>query len=261
MWHVLDAGFWRDFFTGAKWTDALLVLFTLGLVLVGRKQAKILSKQTEIADRTRAIAFAALGRPYILINTVSHNQGEWTAGERHLTFRFDFRNHGNTPGIIRGVYADVFLSEGPEQESEAVTWPARRFPAPSVATLSRMPGREPFTSLPRATRDRPAEPGGASVLTSNSPGDFYSQTADLIYPSGSGARPLIGRQPGETWRYTEEKPRPDPNARKCTAPVWLIGMIIYESMLGETHHTSFCYRGGGMRAAEEMYGKPYNERT
>ena len=62
-------------------------------------------------------------------------------------------------------------------------------------------------------------------------------------------------------RLNPDPSPPTPEARECAADAWLVGVIVYENILGGLHHTSFCYRAIGDGAAHEMYGKLYNERT
>ena len=261
MWDIFSAGFWpKDFFTGAKWTDVLLTLFTLGLVLVGWRQAKISKKQTEIANQTRDIAVAGLGRPYIMVNTVSHNHGDWRAGQRQLTFQFDFRNFGSVPGIIKGVYAEVLLSDGLSDDSTEAQWPAKRFPDARAVQVYAMPGRAPTCSFPAARVDRRHESENSWILRADATSGFFGQDMQLHYPSARSPNYLFKKD--FSARPLEPEPAPpDPDARKCAAFSWLLGTVIYENILGGLHYTAFCYRGGGGGTANEIYDEPYNKRT
>jgi hypothetical protein len=260
LWDVFSSGFWpKDFFTGAKWTDVLLTVFTFGLVLVGRKQASVSVLQAKIAAETREIAKISLGRPYILIDTVSHNYYEWRDGARNLTFTFNFRNYGNVPGIIRDVSAEILLSDGITEDERDVIWPATPFPDPNMVRLYMMPGREPYSRFPDALGDRQTGPGNTRVLAHDASSGSFSQNINLRYPSWHSPGSILGRNPNA--RPINPKLMPDPDARKCNARAWLLGTIIYENILGGVHHTNFCYRAKGDSGATEMYGKPYNERS
>lgn len=126
MWHVFSADFWpKHFFVGAKWTDALLVLFTFALVVVGwkqvaisRKQAHIANQALETADRSRGIALAALGRPYVFFEFVSHNTGSTGWAYPWLIGRIDY---AEPFGIsLKTVFTLMGRGDGTAQEdSEA----------------------------------------------------------------------------------------------------------------------------------------------
>ena len=246
MWDLFSASFWpKDFFSGAKWTDVLLTFFTLGLVLVGYAQAKVLRRQTKIAKETRDIALEGLGRPYVFFEFISHNLDSWREGEVEMSFTFRIKNFGISPAVIEGIFGYAFFSRGrgflDDEESNVV----REFPdANSVACAMVASGEvrdagddrkewkhgRPLT-LPSQGESRALK---VSVATAPIGKPDWDDHAAYLYAATKGGFPV--------------------------AP-WLIARVQYENFAGVPYLTAICLRGHGGGEATEEYGHTYNQRT
>jgi hypothetical protein len=240
---------WTSLFPETRLTDALLTLFTFGQVWVGLRQARILRQQARIAEETREIAFAALGRPYVFFECVSHSLEDWRSGKDYLRFIFRFANHGTSPAIAKDIIAYVFLSYGPGRENRSGTSIIKEFPRPEELTtflrwgfnVSVKLGEGDEWSDWKRGKQLNIPPGGTSVLFS----------ATLSYEP---IRPPKDRWPH--WRRIYEE-----TADSGLVCPWLSGRIEYMDAFGRWHWTAFTLRGHADGSAIEEGDPPYNERT
>ena len=82
---------------------------------------------------------ASLARPWLIIESATHNEGIWRNSADTLKAHFTIGNYGNAPAFVYFIHAGLFISPGPEM-NEAFPfrpWPKtiKRFPQEHELTL------------------------------------------------------------------------------------------------------------------------------
>jgi len=259
-----------DFWSGFKVTDLVTAVAACLAAAFAFLQWRVYIRQADIAQGTREIAYSALDRPYMLIEEAIHNRNEWRDGAGQLFFRFRVQNYGNGPGIIREIRAGVFLSTGLGDPQTVNRFPAIAFPEASwLAGL--LIGKVPVTVDPETRHSPFGRAVGTIVLAPGATSPLLGQSADMTYrppPPPLHHWHTSSRQDGTYKRLTpdgdavDEYPDFQEVRQRCgSMPVWLVGELVYEGILGRKHYTRFCFRGGHDSSAVEEYGPPYNQRT
>ena len=237
------AGAWAS---DIKWTDNAIAVFAFGQVWIGLRQAIIARRQTEIADQTREIAVAALGRPYVFFLFVSHNLEEWRAGKDQLRFVFRLVNHGNSVAMIRRIYGYVALSsrEGRvEKELKLI----QHFPERDKLLLTIGPWGNVFHA---SDGGKLLEPWRDERQLFLKPGETSANLASqLPFPPLDASGSEIEREVHEL------------TGRDGPLSPWLFGHVSYQAPLGTYHHTNFCIYGLSDGRFGEHEEAPYTERT
>lgn len=238
-------------------SSAVQAFFAVVLVLFTLVQLRVARVQTDIAEQTRKIAIAALGRPYVFLEFVSHNFEEWRTGKDWLYFNFRFTNQGTTPAVVEFVNAKTILSYGPINQDED------RGNLVKDGIVKPFPPKDGFrhhVSRDAIVHFAPTEKGGelqdwqsASTLVLKA-GETSRQFQTMLPRPALGARPGIAAS--EDQILLHELTGED-------GPIypWLVGNITYRSPLGTQHYTSFCIYGRSNGSASEWPEEPYNERT
>lgn len=236
--------------------------FALILTIFTVMQIYFIRQQTRIQRETREIAIAALGRPYIFFEFVSHSFEEWRNGKSQLGFVFRLTNYGTSPAVVHSVIARAFLSKGPETRDEGKGASIHAFPDKSNVKqfILESPGvlvarqgdisfpmdveniralrQQPFSILPRASSELYGAPVHVFKLTRTHQDD------------------------GRRWyeAYLAKVTSDDAPVHDQVRP-WLIGQVIYEDIYGRRLHTSFCVHAEYDGSVTAQGSAPYNERT
>lgn len=248
----MGADWFRDFWAALwasdiKWTDLAIVVFTFGQVWVGMRQAAIARRQTEIADETRQIAVAALGRPYILVEGVPHDGRIWRHKDNLLVFTFRLMNYGAGPAIIDEVRGSALFSK---RRKPGTVQFIGQYLLPEPGDLKHSWGHPP---LVLAEGEAPPQ----SKYRFRAEGKGLKTT--LVIPPGNSS-PIMAacRITKEGADVTDDKG--DLLNGEFVEP-WLLGRVAYRTVYNTLYYTQFCWCGGGSGQVTETYGPPYNERT
>jgi hypothetical protein len=192
---------------------------------------------------------AGLSRPYIFIESVSHNFSEWRSGNEQLRFVFHLVNHGTGPAIIKTIFAYATLSHGPGSERENEPTP-RPFPEKDRLLQTICPPWGMVFMCPADESRRP-EKVKSFVLPAGETSQRFKSV--VPFPPLEMDESVLGWQ---MMRKMYEMTAPD-------GPVspWLFIHIYYETPFGTGHITNFCALGfssGGILEYEEA---PYSDRT
>lgn len=254
-WRLPEA--WEPFFNGLKFTDAITASAAAFAVVVAYLQLRILRQHSAIMARTRDIAVAALGRPYVFVEFISHNMEEWRAGRDRLRFDFRFTNHGAAPAVIEFIHAKAMLSYGPYSRHEDVGdlvkhGYVRPFP-PKEGLLRHISwnAQVGYASDEPGGQAEGWEKGSPLVIKAGETSRTFQATLPL--PALKTAKSQIG------WQVTRRL-REATDASGSVSP-WLIGSITYQSPFGAQHWTNFCLRARSDGTAAGYDEHPYAERT
>lgn len=243
-----------------KWTDIAIVVFTFGQVWIGIRQTRISRRQTEIASSTREISVAALGRPYIFFEFISHNFDGWRKGDGFLRFYSKFVNYGSTPGVVEFLHAKVFLSYGPHYKFEVddnllgysiiKPFPRKKDYADNISVDAQVYLAPSAISTGTGKLEVEWKIASACVLRAGEDSATYQQ----ILP-----RPRMEKNDGGTAQSTESTLLKLTEEQGPVRP-WLVGSIVYKSVFNIQYRTNFCVYGSHDGTASEWEEEPYTKR-
>jgi hypothetical protein len=260
-----------------KSTFLSILLNALMLVVLGF-QAVIFQKQAGISNRQRELmegqleaaknaanaaqtaanaALAALDRPWLSVEVLTHNFATWERGGKALTVDFKIRNYGKAPAFLKSIKVALFLSDPADnaQDSESIKSQIEivRFPAESeldnfITARSKAPSRD--MNAPRREKSL----AGGIVLP------IFPATVGfdvpIILPSDIAT---------ETYFATMEPLHRTSNdvvlPIEALAALYLVGRIVYDGPTStESEMITFCYRALRFGTFESHKVGPYNER-
>lgn len=247
-----------------SWSSVVQAVFAVVLAVCTIFQIIILFQQTKILKETKEISIAALGRPYLFFEFLSHNLEEWRQGKDWLHFNFQFTNHGVRPAVIRYAHSLAILSQGRyPRDLDAETFQLiKGTPVDSGNAVWKFPRgtKEFFLMVSHKTQselihhggaDTGEKGGGALVLRGGETSRVFR--AMVPYPALKTSEHDIGWQVHRRmFKLTENA---DP-----VAP-WLLGSIDYEDTFGGLYHTNFCVHSRADGTAVALSEHPYTERT
>ncbi len=236
--------------------------FALILLLVAARQAAIAKRQTEISNESREIALAALGRPHLFGEMISHNLEDWRNGTGYPYVRFRLVNHGTGPAIIADAKTHAFLSRGKQfwkESDEAESNYIKKFPEPNELDFFRTYSGAHALIAHHELNGSVAYERGPEI-----------QWKDFVVPAGKDtgllSSQIVCGSPIDQHNLRSGKESVYSFMYSATGPEggvqpWLLVMVFYLDTLGNTYVTNFC-GFGDKNGCMSTYGEaPYNHRT
>lgn len=260
-------GNWQKI-TGWITAGAALASFAVSgaLLFVGIATLRVYRTQAEIMRDTREVAVAALGRPYVFFEFVSHNFDEWREGKANLWFTFRLANYGTAPAVIHLVAAYAFLSrglsarEGDEETNVIKAFPtSEELPASIAYSSSVYVRKEGFegTDVKISYENVKEIDMGVFIIKPKQPSKLYGTAVPTSPLTKSEYSGMLDQHEA----YLYEVTSPNATFNKGWVSPWLVGRVVYEDTFGNSYYTSFCVRAYHDGSASAQGSPPYNERT
>jgi hypothetical protein len=231
---------------------AMLTAFTAVLATVAIIQIYFLTKSdentriaAEAAKTSAEAALAALDRPWLFVDTATHNKQAWASCNDELFAKIKISNYGKAPAFVNVVKAVLFLGLTPLKAKDFPVHPLPEdiqiFPNESeLRGFIGKHGRQAFID-----DDSPDKTEG----TINKPLTW----AVAIAPNGD-SKSFYFKGPKKLTSFVKGIPI------QMTCGLYLIGWAIYYLPGNEAEVMNFCYEGGDDGSFRFLFGPPYNER-